>query len=105
MARYYKPSPMDRVNVERGRGSPGGRNRGSGKLAGTNNAKYKYNLAKQNAKGNQSGFNLPLGSLLGGRGGNNVEYAQQDYDRQLAFFPIAFFRSRSFLYLTSNSLL
>ena len=35
----------------------------------------------------QGGFNL--GSLAGGRGGNNVKYAQQDYDRQIALMDKA----------------
>ena len=85
----YKPSPMNRTNVGRGRGSQVEENRGSGKLAGTNNAKYRYNLARQNQK---NGFNLGgLGGLLGGGGGS--DYTYEDLQRQLEYDKMIWERS------------
>ena len=86
MAQYYKPSPMDRVDVGRGRGSPGGRNRGSGKLAGTQNSVYQGNLLRQNSNNRKpgGGFNLPLGGF-GGGGKGGAYFAEEDLARQLAY--------------------
>jgi len=79
---------FNRVTVGRGRGNPGGRNRGSGKLAGVNNPKYKYNLAKQNAKGRQGSLGFSFGGG-GGGGGDIGAMAEADYQRQLALMDKA----------------
>jgi len=84
MAEKYIPSS---TAAYRPQGRAVGKGKGSGKLAGVNNAKYKYNLAKQNAKGRQGG-SLSFGGG-GGGGGNNARYAQEDYERQLALMDKA----------------
>lgn len=68
--------------MARGRGSIGLGKRGSGKAAGVMNPKFVNNLTRQ--RQGSSGGGINLGSLLGGLfGGNkNIDYAQQDFERQ-----------------------
>jgi len=83
--KYYKPSPMNRISVGKGRAVNPNGDRGSGKLAGYNNPNYLRNKAAQDAK-NQSGLQLHSG---GGSSGDIMAMAEADYQRQLGLMDKA----------------